>query len=45
LIFTKPQSKINDPAKLRLLIEMIDNEKWSSLEVVAKLIDIFLRLS
>jgi hypothetical protein len=23
LIFTKPQSKINDPAKLRLLIQMM----------------------
>jgi type I restriction enzyme M protein len=29
LIFTKPQSKINDPAKLRLLIQMIDSENWS----------------
>ncbi len=32
LIFTKPQSKITDPAKLRLLIQMIDSEDWSSLD-------------
>jgi type I restriction enzyme M protein len=32
LIFTKPQSKINDPAKLRLLIQMIDSEEWSRLD-------------
>jgi len=32
LIFTKPQSKINDPAKLHLLIQMIDSEDWSSLD-------------
>src|SRR5580704_15126994 len=32
LIFTKPQSKINDPAKLRRLIEMIDGEEWSKLD-------------
>jgi type I restriction enzyme M protein len=32
LIFTKPQSKINDPAKLRLLIQMIDKENWSRLD-------------
>lgn len=36
LIFTKPQSKINDPAKLRLLIQMIDGENWSSLDVDVK---------
>jgi len=36
LIFTKPQSKINDPAKLRRLIEMIDSENWSSLDVDVK---------
>ncbi len=29
LIFTKPQSKINDPAKLHLLIQMNDSEDWS----------------
>ncbi|MGC2745296.1 MAG: class I SAM-dependent DNA methyltransferase, partial [Candidatus Angelobacter sp.] len=32
LIFTKPQSKITDPAKLRLLIQMIDGENWSALD-------------
>jgi type I restriction enzyme M protein len=32
LIFTKPQSKITDPAKLHLLINMIDSENWSSLD-------------
>ncbi len=36
LIFTKPQSKINDPAKLRLLIQMIDTEDWSRLDVDVK---------
>ena len=36
LIFTKPQSKINDPAKLRLLIRMIDSEEWSALDVDVK---------
>jgi type I restriction enzyme M protein len=36
LIFTKPQSKINDPAKLHLLIQMIDGEEWSSLDVDVK---------
>ena len=36
LIFTKPQSKINDPAKLHRLIQMIDNEEWSSLDVDVK---------
>jgi type I restriction enzyme M protein len=36
LIFTKPQSKINDPAKLRLLIQMIDSENWSKLDVDVK---------
>ena len=32
LIYTKPQSKINDPAKLHLLIQMIDSEDWSALD-------------
>lgn len=32
LIFAKPQSKINDPAKLGLLIQMIDSEEWSALD-------------
>jgi type I restriction enzyme M protein len=36
LIFTKPQSKINDPAKLHLLIQMIDGEDWSRLDVDVK---------
>jgi type I restriction enzyme M protein len=36
LIFTKPQSKITDPAKLHLLIQMIDSENWSSLDVDVK---------
>jgi len=36
LIFTKPQSKINDPAKLHLLIQMIDSEVWSALDVDVK---------
>jgi type I restriction enzyme M protein len=36
LIFTKPQSKINDPAKLRLLIQMIDSEDWSKLDIDVK---------
>jgi type I restriction enzyme M protein len=36
LIFAKPQSKINDPAKLHLLIQMIDGENWSSLDVDVK---------
>jgi type I restriction enzyme M protein len=36
LIFTKPQSKINDPAKLQLLMQMIDAEEWSSLDVDVK---------
>jgi type I restriction enzyme M protein len=36
LIFTKPQSKINDPAKLHRLIQMIDSESWSELDVDVK---------
>jgi len=36
LIFAKPQSKINDPAKLHLLIRMIDSEDWSTLDVDVK---------
>lgn len=36
LIFAKPQSKINDPAKLSLLIQMIDSEDWSNLDVDVK---------
>src|ERR1044072_1329051 len=36
LIFTKPQSKITDPAKLHLLIQMIDSQNWSALDVDVK---------
>ncbi len=36
LIFTKPQSKISDPAKLHYLIKMIDSENWSNLDVDVK---------
>lgn len=36
LIFTKPQSKINDPAKLRRLMQLIDSEHWWSLDVDVK---------
>jgi type I restriction enzyme M protein len=36
LVFTKPQSKINDPAKLHLLIQMIDNVDWSRLDLDVK---------
>lgn len=36
IIFTKPQSKINDPAKLHLLIQMIDSEDWSRLDLDVK---------
>lgn len=36
LIYTKPQSKITDPAKLHLLIQMIDSVEWSSLDVDVK---------
>lgn len=36
LIYAKPQSKINDPAKLRRLMELINAENWSSLDVDVK---------
>lgn len=36
LIFAKPQSKIDDPAKLRHLISLIDEEDWNSLDVDVK---------
>ncbi len=36
LIFAKPQSKIEDPAKLRHLINMIDEEDWASLDMDVK---------
>jgi type I restriction enzyme M protein len=35
-IFAKPQSKINDPAKLALLVRLIDEENWSSLDIDVK---------
>lgn len=36
LIFTKPQSKITDSAKLRRLVELIDAQEWSSLDLDVK---------
>lgn len=36
LIFTKPQSKISDSAKLRRLVELIDAQEWSSLDFDVK---------
>jgi len=36
IIFTKPQSKINDPSKLHYLIKLIDSENWSALDVDVK---------
>lgn len=36
LIFTKPQSKIEDVAKLRRLIRLVDEQNWSSLDVDVK---------
>ena len=36
LIFTKPQSKIEDAAKLRRLIRLVDEEDWSSLDLDVK---------
>lgn len=36
LIFTKPQSKITDSAKLRRLVELIDAQDWSSLDLDVK---------
>ena len=36
IIFAKPQSKINDPAKLHLLMQMIDTVEWSALDVDVK---------
>src|ERR1700758_1366136 len=36
IIFTKPQSKINDPAKLQYLMKIIDSENWSDLDVDVK---------
>jgi type I restriction enzyme M protein len=36
LIFTKPQSKIEDAAKLRRLIRLVDEQVWSSLNFDVK---------
>lgn len=36
LIFTKPQSKISDSAKLRRLLDLIDAQEWSSLDLDVK---------
>jgi type I restriction enzyme M protein len=36
LIFTKPQSKISDPAKLHYLMQIMDSENWSALDVDVK---------
>jgi type I restriction enzyme M protein len=36
LIFTKPQSKISDPEKFHLLLQMIDSVDWSQLDVDVK---------
>lgn len=36
LIFTKPQSKIEDAAKLRRLVRLVDEQQWSSLDVDVK---------
>ncbi len=36
LIYTRPTSKINDPAKLRRLMDLIDAEQWSALDVDVK---------
>ncbi len=36
VIFSKAQNRIQDPAKLRRLVLMIDNENWSGMEVDVK---------
>lgn len=36
LIFTKPQSKIEDSAKLRRLIKLVDEQEWSTLDLDVK---------
>lgn len=36
LIFAKPQSKISDPDKFRLLLQMIDSVDWSGLDMDVK---------
>jgi type I restriction enzyme M protein len=36
VIFRKAQNKIQDPAKLRRLVELIDGEQWSAMDVDVK---------
>lgn len=36
LIFTKPQSKIEDAAKLRRLVKLVDEQDWSTLDLDVK---------
>jgi type I restriction enzyme M protein len=36
LIFTKPQSKIEDAAKLRRLVRLMDEQEWSALDLDVK---------
>lgn len=36
VIFKKSQNKIRDPLKLKRLIELIDNEKWTGLDIDIK---------
>jgi type I restriction enzyme M protein len=36
LIFTKPQSKIEDAAKLRRLVRLVDDQEWSRLDLDVK---------
>jgi type I restriction enzyme M protein len=36
LIFTKPQSKIEDAAKLRRLVRLVDEQEWSTLDLDVK---------
>jgi type I restriction enzyme M protein len=36
VIFRKAQNRIQDPAKLRRLIEMIDGETWTGLDIDVK---------
>jgi type I restriction enzyme M protein len=36
LIFTKPQSKIEDAAKLRRVVRLVDEQDWSTLDLDVK---------
>lgn len=36
LIFTKPQSKIEDAAKLRRVVRLVDEQEWSTLDLDVK---------